>query len=310
MSLCEYDIIYSIPKGDRCEFVVENCSYDYINFYQLHFCVFSGNFFFTGPVFTIFLLILFFLLSDTSNTFLSAALTKIVELIKMNQNLAGVTLLALGNGASDVISSLVASSELDGIEFSIGSLVGSGMFITSFVLGTCVFFGEIQVDPSLFNRDIILFLVALLYLVIISFNGEIAVYESAGFIVIYIINVGLAFWQDCRKKKTNINLDVSLLEKDSLGPVSPEIRNNSKYNEISSLNNNDSMIELTQSSSFSSEETVSRSNSFIAEMIVNDIKNNDKDKILEDKKIEKKVDDNVNTFRMKIKSYYFAYKEE
>jgi sodium/potassium/calcium exchanger 6 len=75
--------------------------------------------------------------------FLSTAITKIVETFNINQNIAAVTLLAFGNGAPDVISSLVASAEVEGIAFSISSLIGGGMFVTSFVLGAVVFRGKI-----------------------------------------------------------------------------------------------------------------------------------------------------------------------
>lgn len=63
--------------------------------------------------------------------------------MKISQNLAGVTFLAFGNGAPDVISSIVASQSLaNGIEFSVGSLCGAGIFVTSFVLATVVWFAD------------------------------------------------------------------------------------------------------------------------------------------------------------------------
>ena len=112
---------------------------------------------------------LFFILSSTSDMFLSTSITKIVETFNINQNIAAVTLLAFGNGAPDVISSLVASAEEEGIQFSISSLIGGGMFVTSFVLGAVVFRGkDILVNSSMFNRNLLLYLISLGHIILIG----------------------------------------------------------------------------------------------------------------------------------------------
>jgi len=48
--------------------------------------------------------------------------------------MAGVTLLAVANGAGDVITALVASGTSDGISYNIGSLYGAGLFCTTFIM--------------------------------------------------------------------------------------------------------------------------------------------------------------------------------
>ncbi|MCQ2817398.1 MAG: hypothetical protein MJ252_09055, partial [archaeon] len=201
-NLCTYDLINNTKGEERCQFVKANCHADYINFLRIHYCYFKATKYYSFPIFFLILVILFYLLSDTSNTFLSSSLTKIVDKLELNQNLAGVTLLALGNGASDVISSLVASTEIDGLEFSVGSLVGSGMFLTSFCLGLVAYYGEnVSVVSKMFNRDIILFLISLIFFIIASLDKKISLFESLGFIGIYLINVLFAFLQDCQQKK-------------------------------------------------------------------------------------------------------------
>jgi sodium/potassium/calcium exchanger 6 len=81
------------------------------------------------------------LTGNTANKYLSCALTAISDRLKISQNLAGVTFLAFGNGAPDVISSIVAAASIsNGIEFSVGALNGAGIFVTSFVLASVVWF--------------------------------------------------------------------------------------------------------------------------------------------------------------------------
>jgi sodium/potassium/calcium exchanger 6 len=130
-----------------------------------------------------------------------------------------VTLLALGNGASDVISSLVASTDTDGVEFSIGALIGSGVFVTSFVLGLVVYYGNgIKVNAVMFNRDILLYLLSLLMLVVIAIRGRISYVESLCFLSVYAVNVALAFVQDRwvkvkdKEKEGDIEEGIELVE--------------------------------------------------------------------------------------------------
>ena len=186
---------------DKCQFISQNCPYNYINFYYIYYCLLKSSLLPSIITFLIILIILFFILSSTSDIFLSTAMVKLIETYKINQNVAAVTLIAFGNCAPDIISSLVAS-ENDNISFSIGSIIGSGMFITSFVLGLVVFKGkEIMVNSLMFNRDLILYIISLGVIIVIGIKKNINLFDSLGLIAIYIVNVLLAFFQG--KKDSN-----------------------------------------------------------------------------------------------------------
>ena len=186
---------------EKCQFISQNCPYNYINFYYIYYCLLKSSLLPSIITFLIILIILFFILSSTSDIFLSTAMVKLIETYKINQNVAAVTLIAFGNCAPDIISSLVAS-ENDNISFSIGSIIGSGMFITSFVLGLVVFKGkEIMVNSLMFNRDLILYIISLGVIIVIGIKKNINLLDSLGLIAIYIVNVLLAFFQG--KKDSN-----------------------------------------------------------------------------------------------------------
>ena len=186
---------------EKCQFISQNCPYNYINFYYIYYCLLKSSLLPSIITFLIILIILFFILSSTSDLFLSTAMVKLIETYKINQNVAAVTLIAFGNCAPDIISSLVAS-ENDNISFSIGSIIGSGMFITSFVLGLVVFKGkEIMVNSLMFNRDLILYIISLGVIIVIGIKKNINLFDSLGLIAIYIVNVLLAFFQG--KKDSN-----------------------------------------------------------------------------------------------------------
>lgn len=323
-TLCTYDIIKSLDPSNKCDFVKDNCESDTFNFYSLHYCTFNGNFFITIPTYSLILIILFFLLSDTSNNFLSVSLTKIVEVLKISQNLAGVTLLALGNGASDVISSLVASSDKEGIEFSIGALIGGGLFITCLVFGLVVFYGDgLRVTPSMFNRDILLYLFALTFLCFVAYNGSISLVESLGFIGIYIINVGLAFWQDCRNEKKNLLIEVNKVDQEINNNIFPKIDEGSDENMdlVKNEENQSKMLELDHKESSTNHDidendeviSIGRQNSIIADEIIKEIKSDQLGKETNINSIQKTfgkfIDENIQALKVKLRRHYFTYKE-
>lgn len=183
---CTYETIQNFT--DKCQFVKEYCSNDFIPLYQMHFCSFDEQLYFTIPILVLILVICFYLLSDTSNRYLCNALTILSDRLKLSQNLAGVTMLALGNGAPDVISSFVASDNRSGIALAVGCLMGAGIFVSAIVLSSVVLYAEaVKVNKILFNRDIILYVIALGMILAFSLNGRINIWEAVGFFSLYIM---------------------------------------------------------------------------------------------------------------------------
>lgn len=83
------------------------------------------------------LLVLLYLLGTTASDYFSCTLEKLSEVLNLSPAVAGVTLLAIGNGAPDVFSSVAAFASSDSTE-SVGfSLVlGGVLFVTTVVSGT------------------------------------------------------------------------------------------------------------------------------------------------------------------------------
>ena len=110
----------------------------------------------------------------------------------MSESLAGVTLLALGNGSPDVISSLsAANSDSGGMFLAVGSLVGGGMFVSGVVSAIVLLSSPkpVKVAGMGFLRDTLFYIVSLLVLVIAAIVGELSFYFAITFFVIYIIFV-------------------------------------------------------------------------------------------------------------------------
>lgn len=281
----------------------------------------KGSYIFTSFIIIFFLFILFFILSSTSDMFLSTSITKIVETFNINQNIAAVTLLAFGNGAPDVISSLVASAEEEGIQFSISSLIGGGMFVTSFVLGAVVFRGkDILVNSSMFNRNLILYLISLGHIILIGIKKKITLFDSLGFIFIYILNILVAFCQG--RKSQNIeseNIEMPIGDKD----INNDNKNMKEIKDINALINdttsNYKQIELEQkndSLDYFYKEIINApfEKSMNKEDIIGEIKEDierEQELFINNKKAYKEViNENMILAKIYFKKKYLSYKEE
>ena len=131
-------------------------------------------------------------MGTTADGFLSPALEKMASSFGFSESVAGVTLLALGNGAPDVISSLsAASSDSGGLFLAVGSLVGGGIFVSGVVSAVVMLASPkpIHVLGRNFLRDIIFYIISLAVLIVAALVGELTIWFAITFFVIYIVFV-------------------------------------------------------------------------------------------------------------------------
>lgn len=138
-----------------------------------------------------------FNLGSTADSYLSPSLEAISRKLSCSESLAGVTLLALGNGAPDAFSAIAAagdSAENGDIMLSVSALVGSAFFISTIVMYLVVIASgpekKVRVTRHFFLRDLVFLFITMIYLLLImTFVKEINVYVSFGFVLIYLIFV-------------------------------------------------------------------------------------------------------------------------
>ena len=80
-------------------------------------------------------------------------------LLRLPQNIAGVTILAFGNGAPDIFSAL-ASVQQQRPELLIGALFGAGVFVTTAVTGAICLSKPFKLMERPFLRDVTFYLAA------------------------------------------------------------------------------------------------------------------------------------------------------
>ncbi|GFU57808.1 hypothetical protein NPIL_202561 [Nephila pilipes] len=136
----------------------------------------------------IWLSMLFIALGVTSNYFLCPALFTISNHLGLSQNVAGVTLLAFGNGSPDIFSS-AAGLQKASAELAIASLVGAGMFVTSVVAGSVFFTQSFTLMIRPFLRDIAFYLIAISWTFALFATGTSYLYHGIGFVALYFVYI-------------------------------------------------------------------------------------------------------------------------
>lgn len=93
-----------------------------------------------SPIVLLWMVTLFRLLGSTAEDFFSCSLEMFAVKLGLPPRFAGVTLLALGNGAADVSATIsaITSDEENGYELSLGALTGAAMFVGAVVSGVVI----------------------------------------------------------------------------------------------------------------------------------------------------------------------------
>ena len=256
---CSWDLIRLAP--DPCKFVKDNCFFSYFSLLEFNYCTINNNTWLTYLLLIIILILCFYFLSSTGNDYLAPALGIISEKLNLSQNLAGLTLLALGNQAPDVIVAFVAGEdENEGVETSLGSLLGGGLIVVAIVLSTVVMYGkEVTVVPANFLRDIGVYFIALCYVCLLGYFEKIYLWQSFVFFLFYIIYVIICFVMD--KKKTEEiknNIKFSILQESTAKSFKVKLFDNTMHEE-SSINEDDENQLKNSNSSFDIEKIIKKS---------------------------------------------------
>lgn len=136
----------------------------------------------------IWLIFLFSTLGISASDFFTPNLATLATLLGLDENVAGVTFLAFGNGSPDVFSTFSAMRANSG-SLAIGELLGAASFIVSCVVGSMCIIRPFDVHRGPFLRDVGFFTIAVALLLLILSDGHIRPWEAALMIVLYVVYV-------------------------------------------------------------------------------------------------------------------------
>eukprot|EP00736_Rhodelphis_marinus_P002838 Rmarinus@m.3235 len=209
----EEDLCVEIhQQSDQCEFVTLHCDdgelLDYLRFY---YCTLTGGWKSIGvPLLFVWAIFLLSLLASTADMFFVPTLDKISCKLRLSQAVAGITLIALGNGAPDVITAYSVMDVSQDLPLLLGALIGATYCVLTLVLGVTIFANNspIPIKPAGFYRDLAAYWVLFITNVVICYNGQITWFEAVLYFAVYLCYVLVVVILDRRKSEPR-PLDIS-----------------------------------------------------------------------------------------------------
>ncbi|KAL6437559.1 hypothetical protein ACFW04_004181 [Cataglyphis niger] len=187
---CSY--VWQVSVEERCEWVwnTEDCySNSVIQYTIVLFCFFKSEnlYLFVGglALILLWLLYLFLILATTADNFFCPALAVMASVMRLSDNIAGVTILAFGNGAPDIFTSLVSRGEGEIIMFT--ELIGAGVFVTSMIAGSVAIIKPFKVSLKSLMRDASFYIVSVCWINYIVWDEMVHFWEAVSFILVYVL---------------------------------------------------------------------------------------------------------------------------
>lgn len=198
------------PVAEQCSHVWDACptapTFLSIPYLQSYFCSSSTArpFLFAGYI--LWLIFLFSTLGISASDFFCPNLATLASILGLDENVAGVTFLAFGNGSPDVFSTFSAMRANSG-SLAIGELLGAASFIVSCVVGAMCIIKPFKVNRGPFLRDIGFFTVAVTLFLVMLWDGTIQAWEAGGLVIVYVLYVFavvITSWLSRRRERARL----------------------------------------------------------------------------------------------------------
>ncbi|XP_015436989.1 PREDICTED: putative sodium/calcium exchanger 7 [Dufourea novaeangliae] len=187
---CSY--VWQVPAQNRCEWVktIHDCNTDSVFQYtELLFCTFNSDnklLFSVGLMpMVLWLLYMFLMLGTTADNFFCPSLAVIASVMRLSDNIAGVTILAFGNGAPDIFTSLVSGNEEGIIMFT--ELIGAGVFVTTMIAGSVAVVKPCRIYLKSLMRDACFYIVTVCWITYVVKDHTIHLWEAFSFVLCYVL---------------------------------------------------------------------------------------------------------------------------
>uniref|UniRef100_A0A182XYL5 Sodium/calcium exchanger membrane region domain-containing protein n=1 Tax=Anopheles stephensi TaxID=30069 RepID=A0A182XYL5_ANOST len=202
---CAY--LHRLPIDEQCEFVqmTEACSESefYFNYVGFLYCTIGSDrayLFYLGFVLLLCVCVYYFVvLGTTADKFFCPTLAAIAKSLNISEALAGVTILAFGNGSPDLFTA-VANPDAD-TELMFSELLGSAAFVIGVIGGTVLLIQPFDFPAWGVSRDLAFFIAAIVWITLKAADERFSVYDSATLIGMYLLFLFLVIWEFIRDKQ-------------------------------------------------------------------------------------------------------------
>lgn len=191
---------------EKCEALPESCEemQDFLNFFAIFICQFQGNMIYLTIFSILAVYLIFSNICALVDEYISGAIVYVTEYYKMSEALAGVTLLAMANGAGDVVTALVSSGSPEGVSYNIGSLFGAGLFVVTFVMTLTIRAapGDLILEKETVYRDLVFYIIATLMVIGFALYGKLTWWTSALMLLLYVALVVVVMISEKKDERT------------------------------------------------------------------------------------------------------------
>lgn len=135
-----------------------------------------------------------FVLAVITDKFFIPSLDQISRRLKLSDEVAGASLMAIGSSAPELAIALMALFTGGGAhsDVGIGTIVGSAVFNILVITGvSAVVAGGLHIHIFAVRRDIVYYLISILYLGLVFFDGHVSLIEAILGLVGYVVYMGV-----------------------------------------------------------------------------------------------------------------------
>ncbi|KAJ1991033.1 hypothetical protein H4R33_001515 [Dimargaris cristalligena] len=202
VTILEHACRHVHQAADPCLFIRTECAdvSGMVNYLEIYYCQTPLLHGLTLVLFLGWLCFLFTWVGISASDYFSPNLTSLAKYFHIPDSLAGVTLLAFGNGAPDLFATFSAIRSGSGA-LALGELVGAAAFIACVVAGCMLILYPFQVSVVPFLREVIFFALTLSITTWIAWDRKVTLWEGVSLIVFYIIYVLVVMISTWMEKK-------------------------------------------------------------------------------------------------------------
>ncbi|KAI8338647.1 Sodium/calcium exchanger protein-domain-containing protein [Chlamydoabsidia padenii] len=203
---------------DQCAFVKKSCHGFSALYLEFYYCSTLWKPLIIGALLSG-LLLLFGAISVVASDFFCPNLQTIASKLELSESLAGVTVLAFGNGSPDLFGTFSAMDSGSG-SMAIGEIIGAAFFIVSVITGCMGIIRPFQSKRITFMRDASFLTGAVALLTWIVYHGKIYWYHGLaliGYYITYVVTVLLSSynWSAHKEIVTKLTSTQNLLNETS-----------------------------------------------------------------------------------------------
>lgn len=164
------------------------------------------------------LLLSFYILHEITDRYFIKSLDSIARRFNMSDDAAGATLMASGSSAPELFIAIIALFYGgENAQIGVGTIVGSALFNLLVIIGAVALVRKATINWQPMFRDFLFYILSIIMLYWVFFDGHIEIYEVVSFIIFYIIYVfAVIYWKRILPYKVVVNdLEEEIEEKES-----------------------------------------------------------------------------------------------